>query len=142
MKKTEDCHRDFFHQHQLKNTPIRDLVIHLLESHSPLTMEKIFELVQKQMPKKKISYSTIFRILEQFLNVNIIEKIKLETETTPLYQLKHEHHHHQLVCTKCKHVITLHECPLENLDEKFAKVHHFQVHHHQFTLYGLCEDCQ
>ena len=143
MKKDLACHRDFFHNHQLKSTPARDAVYHLLQQHQPITLDKLFTMVAKQSKDKKISYSTIYRILEQFLSVEIIEKITLDTETTPLYQLKDEqHHHHQMVCTTCKKIIPIEECPLTEFELKMAKKHHFKPQHHQFMLYGICQDCQ
>jgi Fur family ferric uptake transcriptional regulator len=143
MKQDSSCHRDFFHHHQLKNTPARDLVYHLLQDHQPLTLEALFKLVTKHSKKKNISHSTVFRILEQFSKVKIIEKIILETEATPLYQLiDQDHHHHQLVCTSCKKMVSIEECPLSNYEKKVASQHQFLIHHHQFTLYGLCQDCQ
>lgn len=143
MKKIPSCHRDFFHHHQLKNTPARDLVYHLLEANQPITLEKLFQLASKQSKKEKISHSTVFRILEQFIKVNITEKINLETESTPLYQiLDQNHHHHQLVCTSCKKMVAIEECPLSNYEKKVANQHQFLIDHHQFTLYGRCQDCQ
>ena len=143
MKTSPSCHRDFFHHHQLKNTLARDLVYHLLQANQPITLEKLFKLVSKQSKGDKISHSTVFRILEQFNKVNITEKISLETESTPLYQiLDQDHHHHQLVCTSCKKIIAIEECPLGNYEKKVAKQHQFSIHHHQFTLYGFCQACQ
>ena len=143
MKLDPACHRDFFHHHQLKNTPARDLVYHLLQANQPITLEQLFKLVGKQAKGAKISHSTVFRILEQFIKVKIIEKMTLETEAPPLYQiLDSDHHHHQLVCTSCKKIIAIEECPLSNYEKKVANQHQFAIHHHQFTLYGLCQICQ
>ena len=143
MKRDPSCHRDFFHHHQLKNTPARDLVYHLLQANQPITLEKLFQLVSKQSKKEKISHSTVFRILEQFNKVNITEKINLETESTPLYQIiDQDHHHHQLVCTSCKKIVPIEECPLSNYEKKVAIQHQFLIDHHQFTLYGRCHDCR
>ena len=143
MKHPQDCHRDFFHQYQLKNTLARDRVYHLLEAHQPLTLDQLYQRLNKQPKTKAISHSTVFRMLEQFLKVGMIEKLHLDTENTPLYQLKdHGHHHHQLVCTQCKKIIPLEECPLDAFEKKMAKKHHFQLAHHQFTMYGVCQDCQ
>jgi Fur family ferric uptake transcriptional regulator len=143
MKRDPSCHRDFFHHHQLKNTPARDLVYHLLQENQPITLEKLFQLVSKQSKGEKVSHSTVFRILEQFNKVNITEKISLETESTPLYQIiDQDHHHHQLVCTSCKKIVGIEECPLSNYEKKVAIQHQFLIDHHQFTLYGHCRDCQ
>lgn len=137
-----DCHKDFFHEYDLKNTPARDLVLHTLEKHHPLTLDQLYQLVSKKNQGKNISHSTVFRIIEQFLKKDIVEKLILETETTPLYQLKDKHHHHQLVCTNCKKIVLIEDCPLQDFENKMAKQHQFALHHHQFTLYGLCSDCQ
>ena len=142
MKKPLDCHKDFFHEYDLKNTPGRDLVYHTLADNHPLTLDRLFHLVSKKNKDKPISHSTVFRIIEQFLKVGIVEKLSLETETTPLYQLKDKHHHHQLVCTGCKKIVFIEDCPLQDFETKMAKQHHFVPHHHQFTLYGFCEACQ
>ncbi len=142
MNKKIDCHKDFFHEYDLKNTPARDLVYHILSEHDPLTLDRLFQLVSKKNKTKPISHSTVFRIIEQFLNKGIVEKLSLETESTPLYQLKDQHHHHQLVCTACKKIVLIEDCPLQDFENKMAKQHHFSLHHHQFTLYGFCADCQ
>ena len=142
MSKKIDCHKDFFHDYALKNTPARDLVFHILEDTQPITLDRLFQLVSKKNKAKSISHSTIFRIIEQFLKVGIVEKLTLETETTPLYQLKEKSHHHQLVCTQCKKIVLIEDCPLQGFENKMAKQHHFALHHHQFTLYGLCSACQ
>jgi Fur family transcriptional regulator, ferric uptake regulator len=143
MKASQSCHRDFFHHHHLKNTPARDVVFHLLEANSPITLDKLYLLVKKNTRSKTISFSTVFRIIEQFIKVGIVEKLSIETETTPLYQLHQANeHHHQLVCTKCKKIISISECPVDDLEKLVAKTHQFKVEHHQFTLYGLCQNCQ
>lgn len=142
MKRSQDCHRDFFHQHHLKSTPARDLVYHLLAMHQPITLDQLYQRVSQQKQSKVISHSTVFRILEQFLKVGIIEKLHLETESTPLYQLKDDHHHHQFVCTVCKKMIEIEECPVSEFEKRMAKKHHFVLQHHQFTLYGVCQTCQ
>jgi Fur family transcriptional regulator, ferric uptake regulator len=143
MKLDPSCHRDFFHHHQLKNTPARDLVYHLLQDNQPITLDKLFKLVSNQSKGEKISHSTVFRILEQFSKVHIVEKMTLETESTPLYQIvNQDHHHHQLVCTSCKKIIAIEDCPLGKYEKKIANQHQFLINHHQFTLYGLCQHCQ
>jgi Fur family ferric uptake transcriptional regulator len=113
-----------------------------LADHYPLTLDQLFQLVSQKNKAKPISHSTVFRIIEQFLKVGIVEKLSLETETTPLYQLKEKDHHHQLVCTACKKIVLIEDCPLQAFENKMANQHHFVLHHHQFTLYGLCSNCQ
>lgn len=141
-KKTETCHRDFFHDHALKRTPARDRVYHLLEKNPPLTLDQLYRLYLKHHPQHHVSHSTIFRILEHFLEHHIIEKVHLQTEANPLYQLVSKNHQHLLVCKLCKQTIKIDGCPLESYEKTIASKHHFQIVDHQVTLYGLCQSCQ
>jgi Fur family transcriptional regulator, ferric uptake regulator len=133
------CHKDFFQEHGLKNTPSRDAVFHLLENQL-MTAEQLYQ--QMTEDGYSLSFSTVYRILEKFLEKNIIEIVKFQNETSVYYQLKINEHHHQLVCTKCRHIENIEECPLEAIEQSVAEKHHFVIEHHQMVFYGVCQQCQ
>lgn len=136
-----DCHKDFFHKKGLKNTPMRDQVFHVLVNKA-LTAEDVFETLRKK--DKKIVFSTIYRILEQFSEYGIAKRMFLDNENKTRYQLLDEHagHSHQLICTTCHQVIPLLTCPVEGLTEDIQKNTRFKIQYHQLRFYGLCQDCQ
>lgn len=136
-----DCHKDFFHDKGLKNTPIRDRVYHSLNQKA-LTAEEVYFHLRQQ--GETMAFSTIYRVLEQFSDVGITERLYLDNENKTRYQLKsdHDHHVHQLICTACHTVIHLEECPVESLVDDVAKHHRFKVHQHHLRFYGLCQKCQ
>lgn len=136
-----DCHKDFFHTKGLKNTPTRDWVYHTL-THKALTAEDVYLALLKQ--KKKIVFSTIYRILEQFSEHGITERLFLDNENKTRYQLKEEHddHVHQLICTQCHEVVNLSTCPVEGLTQDIQKASNFKIVYHQLRFYGLCQKCR
>ena len=136
------CHKDFFHEKGLKNTPIRDRVLHTLATKA-LTAEEVYQVLF--LAGEKMAFSTIYRVLEQFSDVGIAERVYLDHENKTRYQQKtnHDHGHlHQLICTKCHEVIVLEECPVDDLTQGIAIKNHFKVERHQLRFYGLCQHCQ
>ena len=136
------CHKDFFHEKGFKNTPIRDRVLHTLGTKA-LTAEDVYQILF--LAGEKMAFSTIYRVLEQFSDVGITERVYLDHENKTRYQQKRDLHHghtHELICTKCHEVIVLEECPVDQLTADIAKKNQFKVDHHQLRFYGLCHHCQ
>jgi Fur family ferric uptake transcriptional regulator len=133
------CHKDFFQDHGLKNTPSRDAIYHLLEDQL-LTADQVFQkLIAKGF---SLSFSTVYRILEKFVEKGIVEAVKLQGEASVLYQVVSTHHHHQLVCTRCHQIETIEECPIDAFEQMIAKQHKFTIESHQMILYGICDHCK
>jgi DNA-binding PadR family transcriptional regulator len=78
------CHKEFFQNHGLKNTPSRDAVFHLLDSQL-MTAEQLYQQLTED--GYTLSFSTVYRILEKFLEKNIIEVVKFQNETSVYYQV-------------------------------------------------------
>lgn len=75
--------------------------------------------------------STIYRIINLFLEKNIISK-KVNNNKI-IYNL-HSNHKHILKCTKCKKEELI-DCPYENIDLKGFKLENKVIN-------GICKDCQ
>ena len=136
-----ECHKNFFHEKGLKNTPMRDRVYHVLFNKA-LTAEDVFDVLKKE--NQKIVFSTIYRILEQFSENGITERLFLDNENKTRYQIKDDHiaHAHQLICTKCHQVVALTTCPVESITSEIQSTTKFKIQYHQLRFYGLCQDCQ
>ena len=125
----------------LKTTPARKKVYEVLsKTQYLLSVDELYLQLVKLDPK--LSISTVYRTLESFRQVGLVEANQLPGEAVLYYELSHEDHAHHLICSGCHKVIHLDECPLHGYDEKIAKTHHFTIQHHQLDIYGLCESCQ
>lgn len=82
----------------------------------------------------KIDNSTMYRIIELFLEKNIIEK-NLNCNDEIYFKIK-EKHIHYIKCIKCHKKEKIEICPIENIEEKG-----FKILNHKIEIDGICNDC-
>lgn len=126
----------------LRTSKNRDEVIALLQKQSaPMAVEDIYENIRKT--NSKISLSTVYRIIEKLVNLNIAHKVTTLDDNKALYEIvKDSHtHHHYMICVKCKKMIPIDDCPVKELEKKIENKTGFNITGHKFELYGECENC-
>lgn len=79
--------------------------------------------------------STIYRIIDTFLENNIIDK-EFNVNNEVYYSICSEHNHY-LTCIKCHKRLKINVCPIENKD-----LDGFIVTNHKIELSGICKNCQ
>ena len=124
----------------LRTSKNRDDVLDIMESSScPVSVEEIFEKIKKN--KASISISTIYRIIDKLSELNVVRVAATLDDNKARYELVRENHHHYMICKKCKKMIPINICPLEELEHKIADEAGFTITGHKFELYGECKDC-
>jgi Fe2+ or Zn2+ uptake regulation protein len=117
----------------LKKTSARTEVLSAFErSSNPLSVAQLQELCPK------IALATLYRVVESFLEADLIE---LSDEFQPKekhFALKDSHGHHVVKCVVCHQSIPLKECPI-HLEES---IEGFKVLHHRLEIEGICMNCQ
>jgi Fe2+ or Zn2+ uptake regulation protein len=120
----------------LKRTKGRVAVLGVLLSKSkPLTIEEI----EKGL-SIKIHMVTLYRMLRQFVQKNIVYQTDLRTGKA-YYELQQEHHHH-IVCTVCGVQEEVKAC-ITNLQKNIQKeAKHFDtIDTHSLEFFGVCTKC-
>lgn len=99
--------------------------------------EVIYQHVKKRFPM--ISLGTVYKTLERFYEVGLIEKVSPITEVAR-YDANLGAHHH-LVCLQC-HLIQDADTPI--IDQKIVPQEKsgFQVLRQQVILQGYCPECR
>ena len=124
----------------LKVTLPRLKILEILEksSNHHLTVEDIYRaLIEKN---QEINVATIYRVLSQFEESGIVQKLNFENNQA-VYELCGAEHHDHLVCVKCNKIIEFQDDVIEKHQIQIAKKHGFDLTDHSLYLYGLCEDC-
>jgi len=106
-------------------------------SYSPLSATQIFDqLKQKHFT---IDLTTIYRTLELFCQLNIVQKVHFDDQVVR-YEAMDTHHHH-LICEKCGAIedIPLSEKGLLKQVESKSK---FKINRHNLEFFGSCIHCQ
>ncbi|MCZ8145918.1 Fur family transcriptional regulator [Flavobacterium sp.] len=120
-----------------RNTPAKAAIVKVLsESHQALSHAEILEKTQQVCDRV-----TVYRILDRLLTSDIIHKT-VTAEGVVKYafcrhEAHHDHNHVHFNCTRCQKT----ECLSLPIPE-FKLPHAYTVHDMNFTLTGVCPECQ
>ena len=125
----------------LKVTLPRLKILEVLEKsfNHHLTVEDIYRVLIEQ--NKEINVATIYRVLSQFEESGIVNKLNFENNQS-VYELSNVEHHDHLVCVKCNTIIEFQDDVIEQHQLQIANKYGFQLTDHSLYLYGLCKTCQ
>lgn len=125
----------------LKKTYPRKVILNLFEtSEKFLSAEDIAQAFERD--GHPVPLSTIYRILDQFIEKDLVTEVHLETSQVRVYERAHAHHAHHLICTKCEKIIHVESCPVHDYQDDLEDTHGFHVTHHTLNFYGVCQACQ
>ena len=109
-------------------------------SPAPITVKDII----KKLSEQNISVwpSTVYRILDRFLQNGDINKVTMINDSTVYYEFSHHEHLHIAYCLNCKKRQEIHTCPISKLESDILDSSGFEVTEHKIELYGYCKECQ
>ena len=121
----------------LKATTPRLKILELFQ-RSPqrhMTAEDVYRHLL--LNKEDIGLATVYRVLMQFEQANILTRSHFESERA-VYELNEGEHHDHLVCLDCGRVEEFHDADIEALQVKIAKKRGFELSDHALSLYAKC----
>jgi Fur family transcriptional regulator, ferric uptake regulator len=122
-----------------KNTKHKLNLLKLFNQHNHLDANQIYDFLNKG--KNKVSLATIYRLLATFEDDGTIIKNNF-TKDHAVYEIaKPDEHHDHIVCINCGIVVEFFNKKLEDLQDKIAKDHGFEILSHELNLYGICAIC-
>ncbi|MGD1012874.1 MAG: Fur family transcriptional regulator [Acidimicrobiales bacterium] len=116
----------------------RTVVEVLVKARGHLTAEEITSAVQSLRPE--VSPSTVYRILEEFEELNIVVHSHLG-QAAAVYHLAGAVHGH-LTCEYCKQTIEISAAHFDALSKELQKAYGFQLDRHHVALSGTCARCR
>lgn len=124
----------------VKRTRQREGVLAVLEQGMrPMSAAEICTRMEENGEKAWLS--TVYRILELFVEKNIAVKTTVMNSDTAYYELNRHKHKHYAVCIGCHKMIGMHNCPMiefiPELDEQG-----FRILGHNLEVFGFCEECR
>jgi len=138
---SENSDKDFIailRQHGLQVTYQR-LAIYQALYHTKVhpSAEEIYQQVRKRFPM--ISLGTVYKTLERFHEVGLIQKVSPVTEVAR-YEANVSHHHH-LICLECQTIQDF-EDPGLDVQVSLPEGNDFEVMRRQVILQGYCAHCK
>ncbi len=123
----------------VKKTKPRACVLSVLEhAESPLSAMDIYSRIEKDT--STVWLSTIYRILELFVEKGVVVKTTVMNNEMAIYELNHYQHKHYAVCVSCRKIVAMNNCPMEKFVPKLAD-NGFHVLGHKVEMYGYCKEC-
>lgn len=101
--------------------------------HCHPTADKVYEEVKKVLPR--ISFSTVYRNLNQLVEQDKIKKISLDGEKYIFDDVEKKHIH--FYCNKCgflKDIFIENIISVENIEEEVQSI--------EVVVKGICKDCK
>jgi Fur family zinc uptake transcriptional regulator len=102
-----------------------------------LTAKEMLEYMQGDYPS--LSFDTIYRNLNLFEELDILETTQLNGERIFRLSCETDHHHHHLICTECGKTHKIDICPMDAI---LGEPKGFKITGHKFEIYGSCEECE
>lgn len=124
----------------LKVTGPRLKILEILETSDKkhLSAEQIYNALRKN--KQDVSLATIYRVLTQFEQSNIVHRLNFE-DNQAVFELMDGSHHDHLVCVKCGNIEEFIDEVIEAHQESIAQKYGYQLTEHSLCLYGICPNC-
>jgi Fur family ferric uptake transcriptional regulator len=116
----------------------RTVVEVLVSASGHLTAEAITNAVQELRPE--VSPSTVYRILEEFEELDIVVHSHLG-QGAAVYHLAGAVHGH-LTCETCKMTVEISAAHFDALSRDLQKSYGFQLDRHHVALSGTCAHCR
>lgn len=130
--------KDFFPE-GIKRTKPREAVFAVLRgAERPLGAQEIYSLLGES---GEIWLSTVYRVLEHFVEKDVAIKSSPLSDQPAVYELNRYGHRHYAVCVSCRRFIPMENCPLAAFRPMLSD-NKFRVIGHNLELFGFCAECQ
>ena len=87
-----------------------------------------------------IGRATIFRALELFLELGVVERLDLANGEHAYVECARAHHHH-VICSSCGRTTDVEDCGMQAVADEVARRSGYRIDAHRLELFGLCPRC-
>lgn len=121
-----------------KLTPTRTSVLGILtDSTKPQSIQTLVKAIGGNI----VDQSTIYRTLESFLKIGLVEISENSKSRQTFFVLKNSQKHHIVTCRKCSNVQFIYDCPCEIMDCEIKATSDYVSVYHRMEFSGICSEC-
>jgi Fur family transcriptional regulator, ferric uptake regulator len=130
----------YMNQKGLRSTDQRRLIVEIFfRSENHVSIEELLARVREK--DRRVGYATVYRTLKLLTACGVANERRFGDGLTR-YELADEvTHHDHLICLVCADIIEFEEPRIEELQERVASAHGFELRWHKHELYGVCRRC-
>jgi Fur family ferric uptake transcriptional regulator len=125
----------------LRSTDQRKLIVDtFFDAENHVSIEELLAHVRAKDPR--VGYATVYRTLKLLTECGVANERRFGDGLTRYELADDASHHDHLICVDCGDIVEFEEPRIEELQEKVARKHGFEVRSHKHELYGVCPKCQ
>ena len=125
----------------LKLTRPRKIILDtVFATHEHFNVDELYDQIKKK--HKDVSRATIYRTIPLLIESSLIKQ-SLRCLAKDHYEHTYGHNRHfHLICEKCGKIIEVESKEAENILNKLAKKHNFDIKEFNVGAKGLCKRCR
>ncbi len=127
-------------KHNKSYTKEREIIFNVIKKLHHFDYSKLQDFLERK--KINIWRASIFRTLNLFLEIWILENICNRSWVLIYEYIDKNNHHEHMKCKNCGKIIEFDDEIIHKDLEEIAKKYDFKLLAHSITLEGLCEECK
>lgn len=144
MSSNLDVYKKKLKEAGYKLTPQRIAIIEAVEKSvgKHLSAEEIYDIVKST--NADLGLATVYRTTQLLEELDIVSSLNIGDGKVryELYVDDGHHNHHHIICNECGSIEEFQEDLLDQLEERIAREHGFEILDHKLKFYGLCKKCK
>jgi len=140
MKKHKDL-VVFLNSKGLRATPAKKILLQFFLDNEGqnISLSAIHKFVGRALPET--DRTTIYRILEKFIELGIVQRLKLTDKKTVYQYIFDKKVHHYFICKRCGTLSKGNRELFERIERALKDVHGFFTANISAVFYGVCRGC-
>ena len=125
----------------LKLTKPRKIILNtVFATHEHFNVDELYDQIRKK--HKNVSRATIYRTIPLLVEAGLIKQsLRCLAKDHYEHTFGHDRHLH-LICEKCGKIIEVESKEAENILNKLAKIHNFNIKEFNVGAKGICKKCR
>ena len=129
----------FLVKNRLKRSEQREAIVDaFLRSHRHLSVDDLYQMVQKRRPD--VGRTTVYRTLKLLQSAGLAQELVLDGQSRFEREYNREHHDH-FICKYCGEIFEFMSDDIERLQDEIAEKIGFEIEGHRHQIYGACRNC-
>lgn len=105
-----------------------------------VAVDELIARVRQTDPR--VSVATVYRTMKLLTECGLAIARHFGEGQTRYEPAMRRHHHDHLICTACGAIVEFESERIEELQDRVARRHGFEVEHHRLEIYGRCVRCR
>jgi Fur family ferric uptake transcriptional regulator len=105
-----------------------------------VAIDELVARVRQEDPR--VSVATVYRTMKLLAECGLAIARHFGDGQTRYEPAIRRHHHDHLICTSCGDIVEFESERIEELQDRVARRHGFEVEHHRLEIYGRCARCR